>query len=63
MNCAMCGIQACKNRLEGAPKNCPSLDENIDNIKKLYKTEENYTIAKISAKLSTQQGKQELKKH
>ncbi len=22
MNCAMCGIHACKNRLENAPKNC-----------------------------------------
>lgn len=57
MKCAMCGIKACKNGLENAPKNCPSLDENINNIKELYKTEENYTIAKISAKLSTEQGK------
>lgn len=57
MKCAMCGIHACKNNLEGAPKNCPSLDETIDNIKELYKNEENYTIAKISTKLSTQYGR------
>lgn len=57
MNCAMCGIKACKNGLVDAPKNCPSLDENIDTIKKLYKTKENYNIAKISTKISTQQGK------
>ncbi len=53
MNCAMCGIHACKNGLENAPKNCPSLKEEIADIKELYKSEENYTIAKISAKLST----------
>ena len=53
MNCAMCGIHACRNGLEGAPKSCPSLDKDlIDNTKELYKTEENYTIAKISTKLS-----------
>lgn len=57
MKCAMCGIHACKNNLEDAPKNCPSLDETIDNIKELYINEENYTIAKISSKLSTQYGR------
>jgi len=57
MNCSMCGIHACRNGLENAPKSCPSLDEDIKNIKDLYKTKDNYTIAKISTKLSTQQGK------
>lgn len=54
MKCAMCGIHACKNGLENAPKSCPSLNKDIDNIKELYKNEENYTIAKVSAELSTQ---------
>lgn len=57
MNCAMCGVHACKNGIENTPKNCPSTDEDINNIKDLYKTEENYTIAKVSTKLSSQQGK------
>ncbi len=57
MNCAMCGIHACKNGLEHAPKNCPSLEEDIEKFKDFYKTEENYTIAKISTKLSTQYGR------
>lgn len=57
MNCAMCGIRACKNGLENAPKNCPSLEEDIEKLKELYKSEENYTIAEASAKLSTQYGK------
>ena len=53
----MCGIHACKNNLKNAPQNCPSLDENIEKIKEIYKTEENYTIAKISTKLSTEYGR------
>ncbi len=57
MNCAMCGIRACKNGIENTPKNCPSTDEDINNIKDLYRTDENYTIAKVSTKLSPQQGK------
>ena len=57
MDCAMCGIHACRNNLEGAPKNCPSLDKDIEKLKELYKTEENYTIAKISTKLAPMQGK------
>lgn len=57
MNCAMCGIHACKNGLENAPKNCPSLEEDIEKLKEFYKSEENYTIAKVSAKLSTQYGR------
>lgn len=57
MNCAICGIHACKNGLENAPKNCPSLGEDIEKLKEFYKSEENYTIAKVSAKLSTQYGR------
>lgn len=57
MNCAMCGIHACKNGLENAPQTCPSLDKNIDSLKEMYQTEENYTIAQAAAKLATQYGK------
>lgn len=57
MNCALCGIHACKNGLENAPKNCPSLNENIEDLKKLYTTEKNYNLAKVAAELSTIQGK------
>lgn len=54
MNCALCGINACTKNLENAPINCPSLDSNIENIKKLYKTEENYKLAKLSTKLAVE---------
>ena len=57
MNCAMCNIHACKNNLKNAPQNCPSLDGDIEKIKEIYKTEKNYTIAKISTKLSTEYGR------
>ncbi len=57
MNCAMCGIHACKNGMEKAPKSCPGLEKDIENLKELYQTKENYTIAKVSAKLSTQYGR------
>lgn len=57
MDCAMCGVKACKNGLENAPKNCPSLEEDINKLKGYYKTEENYNMAKVSAKMSIQCGK------
>jgi len=57
MNRALCGIQSCKTNLEDAPKNCPSLEDDINKIKEEYKTEENYNIAKISTELSIQKGK------
>ena len=63
MNCAMCGIQACKNRLEGAPKNCPSLDENIDNIKKYIKLKKIILLQKSLRSYLLNKEKQELKKH
>jgi len=57
MKCALCGINACKNGLENAPRNCPSLNKDIEDIKPKYVTEENYTISKVAAELSTVQGK------
>ena len=35
-----------KGDLDKAPKNCPGLDENIEDMKEIYKEEENYRIAK-----------------
>ena len=57
MNCAMCGIKACKNGLENAPNECPSLNENMEEIIKEYGSEENYLMAKVAAILSRGQGK------
>lgn len=49
-NCALCSIHACnKKELDKAPKNCPSLDEKMKKIKEVYKDEENFKIAKVSA--------------
>ncbi|WP_459482241.1 DUF1847 domain-containing protein [Clostridium saccharoperbutylacetonicum] len=54
-NCALCSIHACnKGDLDKAPKNCPSLDENIEDMKEIYKEEENYRIAKASALVVSQ---------
>lgn len=45
----MCSIHACNKReLDKAPKNCPSLDEKIEEINEIYKEEENFKIAKVS---------------
>lgn len=52
MNCALCNTKACINGMKNPPKNCPSLSDDINNLKELYKTEENYKIAKISTKLA-----------
>jgi len=49
-NCALCAIHACNSgELEKAHKNCPCTNEKMDNIKELYKDEENYKIAHVSA--------------
>ena len=49
-NCDLCSIHACNKReLDKAPKNCPSLDENMEEIKEIYKGQENFKIAKASA--------------
>lgn len=48
--CSVCQIKACKeNNIDKFPKNCPSLDEVVNNEKELYKDDEDYKIAKISA--------------
>ena len=48
--CSLCHVMACKeNDTEKFPKNCPCLDENVNNTNKLYNDEEDYKIAKASA--------------
>lgn len=57
LNCAMCGIKACKNNIENAPNGCPSLNKDMKELVKEYGTEENIKIAQVSAILSCQKGK------
>lgn len=52
--CAYCQKHSChKNNLEDAPTNCPTKNEKekIEETINLYKEEENYNIAKISAEV------------
>lgn len=57
MNCAVCGIHACKNKEENNAPNCPSnKKEELKKIKDFYQTEENFKIAQVSAELSIPQG-------
>ena len=57
MNCAVCGIKACKNNEENPANNCPNnKKEEINFLKELYTTEENFKIAQVSAELSIPQG-------
>ena len=39
LNCAMCGIKACKNNIENAPNGCPSLNKDMKELFKEYGTE------------------------
>ncbi len=51
-NCALCAAHACnKMKLQEAPKNCPSLDEAMENWKEIYKDDENFKIAKAAAEV------------
>lgn len=51
-NCALCSVHACnKGELDKTPKNCPSVDEEIEEIKEIYFEKENLKIAKASALL------------
>ncbi len=57
MNCASCGIKACKNNEENLANNCPNnKKEELNELKKFYQTEENFKIAQVSAELSIPQG-------
>lgn len=48
--CAYCQKHSChKSDLTDAPKNCPTVNNNHDEIVKLYKEKENHDIAKASA--------------
>lgn len=49
-NCAECKIYACKTgELSKAPKSCPCLSEELEEIKEFYKDDKNYVIAYNSA--------------
>ena len=57
MNCAMCGIKACKNNEENEAKNCPNNEKDkLEELKAFYGTEENFRISQVSAELSIPQG-------
>ena len=57
MNCASCGIKACKNNEENLANSCPNnKKEEINELKEFYQTEENFKIAKVAAELSLPQG-------
>ena len=57
MNCALCGVKACKNYEENEAKNCPNnKKDELEALKNLYTTEENFKIAQVSAELSIPQG-------
>lgn len=48
--CAMCSNHSCNEKeFHHMPTNCPSLDHKVDEIKRLYKEEQNFTIAKEAA--------------
>ena len=49
-NCALCSIHVCSSgELDKAPKNCPCINEKMEEIKELYKEKENFKIAQASA--------------
>ena len=57
MNCAMCGVKACKNNEENEAKNCPNNEKDkLEELKAFYGTEENFRISQVSAELSIPQG-------
>ena len=57
MNCASCGIKACKNNEENLANNCPNnKKEELNELKDFYQTEENFKIAQVAAELSIPQG-------
>lgn len=57
MNCALCGVKACKNNEQNLAKDCPNnKKEELEELKEFYGTEENFKIAQVSAELSIPQG-------
>ena len=49
-NCALCSIHACnKMELDKVPKNCPSIDVKMEEIKEIYKEHVNFKISKAAA--------------
>lgn len=54
-NCALCSVHVCSTgELNKAPKNCPTIDKKIKEIKKLYKQEDAYKIAHASSLITNQ---------
>lgn len=57
MNCAICGIKACKNNEENLAKDCQNnRKEELKEIEAFYQTEENFKISQVAAELSIPQG-------
>ena len=57
MNCAVCGVKACKNNEQNLAKDCPNnKTEKLEELKAFYGTEENFKISQVSAELSIPQG-------
>ena len=57
MNCAICGIKACKNNGENLAKDCQNnRKEELKEIESFYQTEENFKISQVAAELSIPQG-------
>ena len=48
--CSICQVKACKeNKTDKFPKNCPSLNEHVNNAQMLYEDAKDYKIAKTAA--------------
>ena len=53
LTCAYCQKHSCLKRdLENAPSNCPTINNNFEEIVKQYEEAENYKIANASAKIT-----------
>jgi uncharacterized metal-binding protein len=49
-NCALCSVHVCNNgETEKAPKNCPTVNAKMEEIKEIYQEEENYKLAHYSS--------------
>lgn len=54
-NCALCSIHACSSGdIANAPKNCPCTNDKIEDIKQMYKEDDIYKIAHVSALITGQ---------
>ncbi|MDF2942727.1 MAG: hypothetical protein K0S01_1585 [Herbinix sp.] len=54
-NCALCSVHACSSgETDRAPKNCPSVNGKMEEIKEMYKQEDIYKIAHYSSLITSQ---------